>query len=1286
MSNNNNTSSILLTADESNNNDSKVVPVEATVQAPIAPPQAFGLRATTTALSRELAVLRLNIDGRIDQLQSLIEKEGAAAERSQLLSKITSKMRESLNAETIFNSVVESARTALQADRVAVYQFDANWQGRFVAESVAAEWPTALGQTIDDPCFADRYVELYQEGRVKATPDIYDAGLTECHLKQLEPYSVRANLVTPILADKKLIGLLIAHQCSGPRNWSEPEIEFLRQLAVQLGYTLDQAMLLKQQEAATRYAQLLNQINTQVRKSTRIEDILTTTVEEVRAAMECDRVVVYEFDENWQGTIIAESVGAPWPAALNAKIADPCFADRYIQPYLRGRVQGVEDIENADLTECYLGQLRPFKVRANLVAPIIVNQNLMGLLIAHHCDGPHKWTEFETDFMRNVGIQTGYVLDNAYVIQQQEIANRQAKFLNDVTIKLRNLKSEEEIYNLVVEEVRLLLQNDRVIMYKFDDQKMGNVVAESLARAQPTLMGDAMGDHNCNVCRFFNYAQAYQRGQMTVIDDVENADIGECHAGLLRDYQIKADISAVIVVEGQLYAQLMIHQLTGPRKWHESEVQMIQQLCTQMSLTIEQLILTDRQIKAAEQARRLNQITSSIRESLNLDDIFQTSVDELQELLKTDRVIVYKFDESWNGIIVSEAVSAKFSSTLGSEIYDSCFAQKFARPYAKGRIQAVDNIYQAGLTDCQIEQLESFEAKASLVAPILADGKLQGLLIAHQCSGPRKWTENDIDVIRQVSTQVGFASDQALLLTEQRRAAERARLFSAITSEIRESLDTDKVIETTVKESLPMMQADRILLYRFDENWNGKIVAESAKPEVIRILELEREEPDFFPEDVEPYRKGLVQFNADISQAQLTPAHKEQLETWQVKADLLVPVFVDQKLYGLLAAHHCSAPCEWLEADVEAFKQLALQMGYALEQALLLEQVQQARAIAEKTSQEQLHQKEQLQHQIEGFLGDIEASFDGNLTVRAQVTEGVMGTVADFFNATIENLQGLVNQVKSAATVVNSTAQVSESEIKQLSQEALNQADSISNALGQIQKMADAAQTVSRNAQTAEVQVQAASQILQDGDEAMNRAVEGIRAIQKTVNATAHRVKNLGESSKKISRVVQLISEFSNQTRVLALNASVETTRTSQDSLGFATVASEVRGLAEQSATATQEIEQIVEEIQTETRELIQSMKVGMKRVALGTNVVNETRQTFTQLVEVSQQIQALVEQMSESAAAQARTSQDLSQTVEAVAETTRSTSKYSLKVADSFGQLLTVADDLQKGVTQFKA
>ena len=158
--------------------------------------------------------------------------QAKAAQRANQLANLTSDLRQNnIDVDRLYSIAVNDIRKVLEADRVVVYRFDEDWSGEIISESVGMGWPNALGASITDPCFATGYVEQYRRGRVQATSNIFDAGLTDCHLGQLKPFKVKANLVAPILVSGELIGLLVAHQCSEPRDWSELDISFFKQAA-----------------------------------------------------------------------------------------------------------------------------------------------------------------------------------------------------------------------------------------------------------------------------------------------------------------------------------------------------------------------------------------------------------------------------------------------------------------------------------------------------------------------------------------------------------------------------------------------------------------------------------------------------------------------------------------------------------------------------------------------------------------------------------------------------------------------------------------------------------------------------------------------------------------------------------------------------------------------------------------------------------------------------------------------------------------------------------------------
>ena len=166
-----------------------------------------------------------------------------------------------------------------------------------------------------------------------AIDDIYGVELSECFVKQLEYFGVKAYITAPILRENRLFGLLIAHQCSQARHWQQPEIDLMAQVTLQTGFALDQAQLLARLEAEQENAQRLNALTPNIHASLHEDTILDTTVKAVRQALRGERVLVYRFGADWQGTVVAESVLPEFPKTLWAEMKDPCFAAGLVDQY-----------------------------------------------------------------------------------------------------------------------------------------------------------------------------------------------------------------------------------------------------------------------------------------------------------------------------------------------------------------------------------------------------------------------------------------------------------------------------------------------------------------------------------------------------------------------------------------------------------------------------------------------------------------------------------------------------------------------------------------------------------------------------------------------------------------------------------------------------------------------------------------------------------------------------------------------------------------------------------------
>lgn len=530
-----------------------------------------------------------------------------------------------------------------------------------------------------------------------------------------------------------------------------------------------------------------------------------------------------------------------------------------------------------------------------------------------------------------------------------------------------------------------------------------------------------------------------------------------------------------------------------------------------------------------------------------------------------------------------------------------------------------------------------------------------------------------------------MAGQLQTLIREQENLAERAQVFTDVTLRIRRSLNLEDILKTSVKEIRKILQTDRVVIYSFNSDFSGTVVAESVAPGWTQALAETINDPCFKERHIKLYKEGRVRAIDNIYQAELTECHIKTLERFEVKANLVAPILKDNQLLGLLIAHHCAETRAWQQSEIDVFTQLATQIGFALDQANLLEQVEKSRRKAEAISQQQRHQKEALQHQLLELLNDVEEAARGNLTVRAEVTAGEIGTVADFFNSIIENLGQLVTQVKKTAVQVNVSVSENAGAVRHLADAALNQAEEITYTLDSVEQMAVSIQEVADSAQQAAAVARTASTTAQAGGIAMNRTVQSILNLRETVAETASKVKHLGESSQQISKVVSLIHQIALQTNVLAINASIEATRAGVEGRGFAVVAEEVGGLAAKSAAATQEIAQIVENIQRETSVVVRDMELGTTQVIAGAYLVEDTKKSLEQILDVSHEIDHLVQSISNATVSQAQTSQAVTHLMQEIAKASLRTSDSSRQVSSSLQQTVVVAQQLQASVGAFK-
>ena len=258
------------------------------------------------------------------------------------------------------------------------------------------------------------------------------------------------------------------------------------------------------------------------------------------------------------------------------------------------------------------------------------------------------------------------------------------------------------------------------------------------------------------------------------------------------------------------------------------------------------------------------EVTLKIRQSLQLQEILQTAVTEVQRILQADRVLIYQVFTNGTGMPIKEAVLPDFRPILGVEFPEEVFPEDYRQRYTRGRVRAIADVRapDAGLAECLIEFMDEWMVKAKLVVPILQNVKtktkaknddaerplrdrLWGLLIAHQCSSTRQWTDFEQELMQQLADQIGIALSQAELLENlEGIVAERT---ATLRQEIKVRTQAEAALRHSeeqlrlIADGLPVLIAyvDRQQHYRFNnqayQTWLGLAPQEIGERHLLEV-------------------------------------------------------------------------------------------------------------------------------------------------------------------------------------------------------------------------------------------------------------------------------------------------------------------------------------------------------------------------------------------------------------------------------------------------------------------
>jgi PAS domain S-box-containing protein len=869
----------------------------------------------------EAKVLRLEAD-KVEMLEyRTIDLESQVEERTkkltkkvvqeQLVSKISTQIRSSLNLTEILDTAVRELQSILGCDRVSIWKFQADDRTLEVVADRQDCISNNLGQQVYDPCFSP---DAYRNGKVHVIADIYTAEMSACHRDLLADLKIRSKILVPILAvvDGAVPwGLISAIESHRSRNWQPEETALVQQLATQMAIAIRQA---------TDYerVQILNaELESRVAQRTAE---LQESQQFLRTVFDTFPLAVFWKDRE------SRYLGCNHNFAQDAHLSLPT------------------DIIGKTDHDLPWGTIEADAYRADDRQVIESGVAKLGIIETQtRSDGTSIWVETNKMPLHNLNGETIGVLGT-----YQDITDRK--------------QTEAQLYRLS-ERLSLSLKSGSVGCWEWD------ILGERLIWDE--RMYELYGVQRSK--RDAERSVAYATWFKTIHPEDRAATKALLAQALLGKVDFDTEFRA-IHPDGSVHFIKAYGLVQRDERDHPQSMTGInfditaakhdEAIRQQNEQTIRQ---------QAERESVLREITQRIRRSLDLKTIFETAVREIRQFMETDRVAIFKFDADLNfddGEFVAESVGSGFEPILGVKIHEPGFGEKLARFYQQGRINVLEDIHQAGLQDYEIKTLAKFQVQANLVVPLLNGQLLWGSICIHHCATQRSWQESDINFVKQIAEQIGIGIQQASLYEkvqlelEIRWQAEEAialqlrqqQTLGAIAQQIRNSLKIEEILATATVQVKELMMVDRVSIFRVLSNGHLQAVEEVVSPEYPRVTDRNWDNEYLSTEEFEFYLDGHPNVVVDLQQDPRSVCLQEYIEEIRVKSKIVVPILLlsgnsetdldvdtwdEHHLWGLLSVHSCSTQRRWQDAEVKLLQQIADQLAIAIHQANLFEKLQQ---------------------------------------------------------------------------------------------------------------------------------------------------------------------------------------------------------------------------------------------------------------------------------------------------------------------------------------------------------
>jgi PAS domain S-box-containing protein len=693
------------------------------------------------------------------------ERATSAAGREALTNRLLTTIRNAGGVDEILKVAVEGIGLALRVSRVVIYKRfgdDSSGDYRFTAR---AEYRSSVLVPslidIDLDLEGSPLLATMLSGQTIDVPDVNESDpILRAFCVRL---GVRAIALAPISYDGHTVGTIALEQFDNPRAFSKDEMKLLELVTEQTAVALYQAELYREaQEAAQRDA-LISKISSAIHRSLNSDAVLQAIVNELGVALSVCRCRVALFPSPLPEMVpvtheyVAECCSSRAPVLNEIQTVNNPFLQMVLS---QDKPVAVSDPSNEAMLAPLRVRIEAGSVKAILTTAIRVDGKPIGILSLHHCDQPHIWTQWEADLVTSVADQAAVAIRQAELYHEVRESAQCASLVNQIVASIRRSLDLKETLQVAVEEVGRALGANRT----YFREVVGNesvIVAEhrsDLGLSQShirTSANDYIG----------NYLLETRR--TLIIDDVRAfAAAYPDLASTVQTWQAEpltlSQIVCPIFVNGACWGGLSISQTDRVRKWTANEIALVEMVAAQVEVAVSHSSLFQETKQSADRAALVSQIIHGINQSNRLDEIFPVVARELGKHLAADRILLTRFNDE-SGKWKAECEYSDGAICTPETKYRSEDSAEFSA-FVENDVILCGNSEDDTRLDSRARELLRAEGTRSFMSVRLSyEGAPRLVITAMMKSGPRNWTDDEVEVIRAATAQVVIALERAKL-------------------------------------------------------------------------------------------------------------------------------------------------------------------------------------------------------------------------------------------------------------------------------------------------------------------------------------------------------------------------------------------------------------------------------------------------------------------------------------------------------------------------------------------